>query len=55
MNLAPIDEPEANSKARTDTAERVLAEARRVIADPLQSQERIDWAKSILLANTFKT
>lgn len=48
MNLPPVDEPAANTKARTETAERVMAEARRILAETGHSQERVDWAKSIL-------
>lgn len=48
MNLLPVDEPAANTAARTETAERVMAEARRILAETGHSQERVDWAKSIL-------
>lgn len=48
MNLLPVDEPEANTNARTETANRVLEAARKILSEPGHTQERIDWAKSIV-------
>lgn len=51
------DEPEANTEARTQTAERVLSEARRILREVREghghSDERQKWASTILAMNAL--
>ena len=53
----PGDEPDANASARTETAQRVLSEARRILAEVKDghnhSEERRQWAATILGMNAI--